>query len=171
MFNSNPLSSIREYSNNFYSYAAEKSPQIWNSLDGIARKVAIEIHSFMGSLDKKLEFSDDSTGETLKRVWSMMYTPPSSEESEVQKIDKTTQVIKKLAFSLLIAIPVAFAIKDTLQVAQLDLADASSVSHAVTILAKKILYIGAIMYVANIFLSVTEMFEPNKEKESPEEML
>lgn len=119
--------------------------------------MAIEIHAFVDSVDKKINFSDDSTGETLKRVWSTIYTPPSTESAnESQKIDTTAQVIKKLAFCLLITIPVAFAIKDTLQVANLDVADASSVSNAASILAKKILYIGVIMHFANLFLSATE---------------
>ena len=74
--------------------------------------------------------------------------------SSTSEADSTLQVIKKLAFSLLISLPTTFFIKDIKAKTELELKNASSVSDAVWMLVRKTIYVGVAVYLMDCLFSM-----------------
>jgi len=141
-------SSVREYSNSVYSSASEKAAPIWGHLDSGARMLATEVNNYIESIREGVEFEETSSGEILKKGWEMTDSSSTSEE------DSTLQVMKKLAFSLLISLPTTFFIKDIKAKTQLDLKNASSVSDAAWMLVRKTIYVAVAVYLMDRLFSM-----------------
>ena len=139
---------MREYSNKFYSSASEKVEPIWGYLDSGARILATEVNNYIESIREGVEFEENSRGEILKKAWEMVKSSSTSEA------DSTLQVIKKLAFSLLISLPTTFFIKDIKAKTELELKNASSVSDAVWMLVRKTIYVGVAVYLMDCLFSM-----------------
>ena len=148
MFSLSIPSSVREYSNSVYSSASEKAAPIWGHLDSGARMLATEVNNYIESIREGVEFAENSRGEILKKAWEMVRSSSTSEE------DSTLQVMKKLAFSLIISLPTTFFIKDIKAKTQLELKNASSVSDAAWMLVRKTIYVGVAVYLMDCLFSM-----------------
>ena len=148
MFSLSIPSSVREYSDSVYASASEKAVPIWGHLDSGARMLATEVNNYIESIREGVEFAENSRGEILKKAWEMVSSSSPSED------DSTLQVIKKLAFSLLISLPTTFFIKDIKAKTQLELKNASSVSDAAWMLVRKTIYVGVAVYLIDRLFSM-----------------
>lgn len=110
--------------------------------------LATEINKYIESVREGVEFEETSSGEIIKKGWEMTGSSSISEE------DSTLQVIKKLAFSLLISLPTTFFIKDLKAKTQLELKNAHSVSDAVWMLVRKTIYVGVAVYLMDCLFSM-----------------
>jgi hypothetical protein len=110
--------------------------------------LATEINNYIESVREGVEFEETSSGEILKKGWEMTGSSSISEE------DSTLQVIKKLAFSLLISLPTTFFIKDIKAKTQLELKNASSVSDAAWMLVRKTIYVAVAVYLMDRLFSM-----------------
>lgn len=110
--------------------------------------LATEINNYIESVREGVEFEETSSGEILKKGWEMTGSSSISEE------DSTIQVIKKLAFSLLISLPTTFFIKDIKAKTQLELKNASSVSDAAWMLVRKTIYVAVAVYLMDRLFSM-----------------
>ncbi len=110
--------------------------------------LATEVNNYIESIREGVEFAENSRGEILKKAWEMVRSSSTSEE------DSTLQVMKKLAFSLLISLPTTFFIKDIKAKTQLELKNASSVSDAAWMLVRKTIYVGVAVYLMDCLFSM-----------------
>lgn len=110
--------------------------------------LATEVNNYIESIREGVEFEETSSGEILKKGWEMTDSSSTSED------DSTLQVMKKLAFSLLISLPTTFFIKDIKAKTQLDLKNASSVSDAAWMLVRKTIYVAVAVYLMDRLFSM-----------------
>lgn len=128
------VSGSAELSNNYCDYCSEGNFSSWDGVDFEAKLIANEVNRYINCLRKELQFSDGFMGNTIKR------TLAATVSSEAVKGDLTIMVVKKLAFSLCVSLPVTLFIWDIHKTMEYDCSEFSSTFEAMMILSKKITY-------------------------------